>query len=80
MRGEESKSRSEFTLQTRMRSNTQTTGAKREETSVMWIATVITAHGLTLFGWWLRLHWQTQQKHAHRQDLIALARALPDGG
>jgi hypothetical protein len=46
----------------------------------MWIATVITAHGLTLFAWWLRLCWQAQQEHAHRQDLIALARALPDGG
>jgi hypothetical protein len=46
----------------------------------MWIATVITMHGLTQFAWWLRLRWQAQQEHAHRQDLITLARALPDGG
>jgi len=46
----------------------------------MWIVTMITVHGLTLFAWWLRRHWQAQQEHVHRQDLIALAHALPDGG
>lgn len=45
-----------------------------------WIVTVITAHGLTLLAWWLRLRWQAHQQRAHRQDLIALARALPEGG
>lgn len=49
-------------------------------TAVMGIATVVTAHGLTLLAWWLRLRWQAHQEHARRQDLIALARALPDGG
>jgi hypothetical protein len=46
----------------------------------MWIATVITAHGLTLFASWIQLRWQVQQEHAHRQDLIAMVCALPDGG
>lgn len=45
-----------------------------------WIATVITAYGLPLLAWYLRLRWQDHQKHTHRQDLIELARALPDGG
>lgn len=45
-----------------------------------WIVTVITAHGIALLAWWLRLHWQAHQERAHRQDLIALADALPDGG
>lgn len=46
----------------------------------MWIVAVITGHVLAMFAWWLRLGWQAQQEHVHRQDLIALARALPDGG
>jgi hypothetical protein len=45
-----------------------------------WIATVITVNGVTLLVWWLRLHWQAHQERSHRQDLIALARALPSGG
>jgi hypothetical protein len=46
----------------------------------MWIATVITTHTLTLLAWWLRLRWQAQQEHTHRQDLITLACAFPGGG
>jgi hypothetical protein len=45
-----------------------------------WIVAVITAHGITLLAWWLRLRWQARQESAQRQDLITLARALPEGG
>jgi hypothetical protein len=44
------------------------------------IVTVIATHGITLLVWWLRLRLRAHQERAHRQDLIALARALPDGG
>lgn len=44
------------------------------------IVAVIATHGITLLVWWLRLHLRAHQERAHRQDLIALARALPNGG
>lgn len=46
----------------------------------LWVVTAITAHGLTLLTSWLRIRWQVQQEHAHHQDLVAAAQALPNGG
>lgn len=49
-------------------------------TAVLGAATVIAVNGLALLAAWLRMRWQTQQEHTHRQHLIAIAQALPDGG
>jgi hypothetical protein len=49
-------------------------------TVLQWAVTAIAAHGLTLLTSWLRIRWQAQQEHAHHQDLVSVAHALPDGG
>lgn len=48
-------------------------------TTVVWLATMIAAHGFGLLALWLRLRWRAPQEQVHRQYVVAIARALPAG-
>lgn len=48
-------------------------------TTVVWLATMLAAQGFGLLGLWLRLRWRAEQEQVHRQYVVAIARALPEG-
>jgi len=49
--------------------------------TMVWLAMVIAAHGFGLLALRLRLRlrWRTQQEQVHRQYVVAIAQALPEG-
>lgn len=49
-------------------------------TIAVWVVTVITAHGLPMLAWWLRVRWQIQQENARLQHLVTIVHTLPRGG
>lgn len=48
-------------------------------TTVVWLVTTLAAPGFGLLALWLRLRWRATQEQVHRQYVVAIARALPDG-
>jgi hypothetical protein len=50
-------------------------------TSMVWLAAMICTQGLlSLLALWLRLRWQARQQQERHHYLVAIARALPEGG